>query len=234
MQCPFCLKEIKKNEKEFQNICIDGMSKDNLLEHINDSIDYCPYCGAIAKDLSVFEKSESKKEKFAENVLKNTEYKFILSNTEKPEIEKKLFLLKHIKDNGLYGVDGIQDVNMWLFLYYKETGKEELANQIANEITKDCLREIEFQKQWYNTNEYTDKVISNSLEFILEIIEVYRQTNCFEKAMQYIDILKKYKFRPHEKSCKAKYKLLYKLCKKQNNERTIAPNVKDSYKEIVF
>lgn len=229
--CPYCKKEYIKNNQEFKDICIDGYSKNHLFEHLDSLFEYCEGCEIVTDDLTKFT-DQSKRLAMGIDTKTNTQYISILRDDVLNKLEKKMLASKVTYDNNIDCNSKNNNINICLFLYYKEKGMMDVAKiYIEQELTK-CYNFIKEAKE-HPALQDQNAFIEHTFDQIIKVIEFNRQIGNFEEAMKYIDILKDCKFTSYERTTKAIIQLEKKMCKKKNSDRLIEPQKKEFYVGVI-
>ena len=223
MTCSYCLSEIKKENQNFNDICIDGLSKEHPLEHLDSLFQICPNCKIVSDNLEKYLNNPKYAQIIKDEIKECRKIQKLVNDNTLNELEKKLLLIKTEKDARINVNDKYWDIAMLLFIYCHTQGMNDKANECINIKLEKTQFAVENLKKYYQSEGVSNDILNNSFSSILSLIEMYRQIGDFKNAKKYIDILKKYKSFQFEKYQKKILKLQEELCKNKNTERILKP-----------
>lgn len=223
MICSYCLTEIKKENQKFHDICLDGISKQYPLEHLNSLFQMCPNCKIVSDNLEKYLINPKYAQIIKEEIRECKGYQKVVNNNTLNELEKKLLLVKIVKDARINVNDNYWDIAMLLFIYYRTQEMNDKANEWLNIKLENTTFAVENLKKYYQSEGVPDDILNHSFSSVLSLIEMYRQIGDFNNAEKYIAILKKYKSSKCSKYQKKILKLQEKLYENKNAERTLKP-----------
>lgn len=234
-KCSFCGAEINDiKHKKYKDICIDKCSKNNLFEQLDEALEICPSCKVVSADLSKYSDIPELGRIQKEKLDSNADYQNVANDNNLDKLEQKLILSKIEQEN--YIDTGYPAWNLYvaLFLYYHTKGMDEKALVYANKQKEILDNYLKSQLEYYNTKEYTHKIIIGCIDIVIYVIDAFRQLGNFDIANEYANILKTFKFSKYcryEKSC---LKLECKYLKRKSTDRIIRPRIKNSTSGVIL
>lgn len=234
MLCAYCFTKTESHFENFKDICMDGYSHDNLLEHLDYIFQMCPCCKIVSDDISKNLKNKEYAEFVFEKYQNCKEYQMVLNDTTIKPLEKKLLLAQILYENSIDVGCYNSNIDLTLFTYYHAIKDDKKAEKHLNNKMAHVDLIIKNEKAFYETEILTQEVLSNCMDDILELIDMLRQVGEFKIATEYIEMVKGYKFNKYTRNAKSRLRIQEKLCKSQNCDRVLAPQVKDSNTGIII
>ena len=105
------------------------------------------------------------------------------------KLEQKLILSKIEQENYIDTGYPVWNLYVALFLYYHTKGMDEKALVYANKQKEILDNYLKSQLEYYNTKEYTHKIIIGCIDIVIYVIDAFRQLGNFDIANEYANVL---------------------------------------------